>query len=89
MCGGSGGDLIAAVAALGADVLVTSDMRHHVAVDGRAAGGPALVDVAHWAGEWPWLAPAARLLVADLRERGATVEAMVSDTVTDPWTARC
>ena len=24
---------------------------------GRAAGGPALVDVAHWASEWPWLAP--------------------------------
>ena len=39
----------------GADVVVTSDLKHHVALDHRAAGGPALIDVAHFASEWPWV----------------------------------
>jgi hypothetical protein len=50
-----------------------------------------LVDVAHWASEWPWLAVAAQALTDGLRERAAgtaaTVEARVSSLVTDPWTA--
>jgi hypothetical protein len=44
-----------------------------------ADGGPALVDAAHWATEWPWLQAAARLLAT-------TVETSVSTLVTDPWT---
>ena len=49
----------------GADVYVTADLRHHPASEQReraefdAAGrrdAPYLVDVAHWATEWPWLA---------------------------------
>jgi hypothetical protein len=47
----------------------------------RFGGGPALVDVAHYASEWPWLEVAA-VLVA-----GGTVETRVSTLVTDPWTA--
>ncbi len=40
----------------GADVYVTSDLRHHPASELREhADGPALVDVAHWAAEWTWL----------------------------------
>ena len=59
-----------------------------------ATSGPALVDVAHWASEWPWLAEAAAALTAGLgqapgiggaAERG-TVELRVSRLVTDPWT---
>ncbi|MGY1745506.1 Nif3-like dinuclear metal center hexameric protein [Blastococcus sp. SYSU D00695] len=89
VCGGSGGSLLAAAAAAGADVLLTSDLRHHpVSEAGEAAalapGSPALVDVAHWATEWPWLPVAARTLAADL---GGRVEVLVSRERTDPWTA--
>ena len=38
-----------------ADVYVTSDLRHHPATEFLEQGGPALVDVAHWAAEWTWL----------------------------------
>jgi len=88
VCGGSGSDALGAATAAGVDVFVTADLKHHAALDHLAAGGPALLDVAHWASEWPWLQRAADLLVADLAGIGVTVEARVSDLVTDPWTAR-
>ena len=85
---GSGDFLLDTVLGLDADVFVTSDLRHHRAGEFREHGGPALVDVAHWAAEWTWLPVAERKLVAAVRERGATVETRVSTTVTDPWTFR-
>jgi len=84
VCGGSGGSLVAAAAAAGADVLLTSDQKHHPVSEAGEAGGPALVDVAHWASEWPWLPVAAGALLHDL---GGRVEVAVSRRVTDPWTA--
>lgn len=86
VCGGAG-DSHLMQAAAAADVYVTSDLRHHRALDHRLAGGCALIDVAHWAGEWPWLQIAAEQLAADLAERGTTVEVHVSRIPTDPWTA--
>ena len=86
VCGGSGDAYLADAAAV-ADVYVTSDLRHHRALDHREDGGCALVDVAHWAGEWPWLAVAAQRLAADLAAVGTTVEVHVSGFPTDPWTA--
>jgi dinuclear metal center YbgI/SA1388 family protein len=88
VCGGAGSDLIGAARAAGADVLVTADLKHHQVLDARELGDLALVDLAHWASEWPWLPTAADRLVADLAADGATVEVHVSDRVTDPWTAR-
>lgn len=82
VCGGSGGDLAAVAARAGADVLVTADLRHHPASETVEDGVVALVDAAHWATEWPWLAQAA----AHLRAQSTTVETAVSTTVTDPWT---
>jgi dinuclear metal center YbgI/SA1388 family protein len=82
VCGGSGGSLVDAAAAAGADVLVSSDLKHHAVSEGLEAGGPALVDVAHYAGEWPWLPRAADLLVRDL---DGGVAATVSTSRTDPW----
>ena len=73
-------------AAAAADVYVTSDLRHHRAQDHLVDGGCALVDVAHWASEWPWLPVAADALRNDLAERGSTVEVHVSRIPTDPWT---
>jgi dinuclear metal center YbgI/SA1388 family protein len=83
VCGGAGDSYLAAAAAAGVDAYVTADLRHHPASEHAEAGGPALVDVAHWASERPWLDDAAAVL------RGAaptdTVETLVSDLVTDPW----
>jgi len=64
---------------------VTSDLKHHRALEHLEDGGCAIVDVAHWASEWPWLDQAARLLADDLTDEGATVESIVSARPTDPW----
>ena len=83
VCGGAG-DAFLADAGPVADAYVTSDLRHHRAQDHLAEGGCALVDIAHWAGEWPWLAVAASAVAERLP--GSTVEFRVSDQPTDPWT---
>jgi dinuclear metal center YbgI/SA1388 family protein len=88
---GAGDYLLDVVLGTGADVYVTSDLRHHRASEFREHDGPARGDVAHWAAEWTWLPVAARKLAAALEERGGegdTVETRVSTTVTDPWTFR-
>ena len=83
VCGGSGADLLDAAAQV-ADAYVTSDLKHHRTQDHLAAGGCAVLDVAHWAGEWLWLPVLAEELAGDL---GSTVEVLVSRISTDPWTA--
>ena len=85
VCGGSGGSLLPAAAAAGADVLLTSDLRHHPVSEALETRGPALCDVAHFASEWPWLPVAADVLARDLSGR---VEVAVSWRRTDPWTSR-
>ena len=81
VCGGSGGGLAETAARAGADVLLTADLKHHATSEVIEDDVVALVDAAHWATEWPWLAQAANLLAT-----AATVETTVSTIVTDPWT---
>jgi len=85
LLGGAGDSLLDHPVVRGADVYVTSDLRHHPAQESRelslAVGGPALVDVAHWASESLWLDDAARALA----ERLPGVEFRVSTLRTDPW----
>jgi dinuclear metal center YbgI/SA1388 family protein len=83
VCGGAGDSLLGAASAAGVDAFVTADLRHHPASEHLAAGGPALVDVAHWASEHPWCAQAAAVLGDAL---GGTVDVHVSYRCTDPWT---
>jgi len=85
ICGGSGDSMLGAATASGADVYVTSDLRHHRASEHLEGGGCALIDVAHWAAEWMWLPQAARLLQADAAQAGFSMSTTVSTTVTDPW----
>ncbi len=85
VCGGAGDFLLDAVRRTDADVYVTSDLRHHPASEFLESGGPALVDVAHWAAEWTWLPLVARKVTEAM---GATVETRVSTLCTDPWTLR-
>lgn len=85
LCGGAGDAYLAHPAVLAADVYITSDLRHHPASEARenarVAGGPALIDVSHWASEWLWLETAA----AQLRDTLPGVEIIVSEVRTDPW----
>ena len=85
LCGGSGDFLLDRARAAGADVYVTSDLRHHPASEFREHGGPALVDVAHFAAEWTWL-PVLRQRLLDAL--GDTVEVHLSTINTDPWSFR-
>lgn len=85
LCGGAGDFLLDAVARTDADVYVTSDLRHHPAGEFLERGGPALLDVAHWAAEWTWLPVVERRLRAAL---GDTVDTRVSTICTDPWQHR-
>jgi dinuclear metal center YbgI/SA1388 family protein len=82
--GGAGDGYLDAATRAGVDAYVTADLRHHPASEHLAgAGGPALVDVAHWASEWPWCAQAAAVLRDVL---GGNVNVTVSTRRTDPWT---
>jgi dinuclear metal center YbgI/SA1388 family protein len=85
LCAGAGDAYLREPAVLASDVFITSDLRHHPASEfrenSRVGGGPALIDVSHWASEWLWLDTAAEQLRAALP--GITVT--VSELRTDPW----
>ncbi len=85
LCGGAGDSLLSMEQVVTADVYITSDLRHHPASEARenalVAGGPALIDVSHWASEWLWLGTAAE----QLREALPDARVSVSELRTDPW----
>jgi len=85
LCAGAGDSLLAHPHVTSADVYVTSDLRHHAAQESleqsAVSGGPALIDVSHWAAEWMWLERAA----LDIRAVLPGVDVSVSDIRTDPW----
>ena len=85
LSGGAGDSLLEHASVTSADVYITSDLRHHRASEAleqsSIQGGPALINVSHWASEWLWLATAA----AQLRKLLPGVIVEVSDLRTDPW----
>lgn len=85
LCGGAGDSLLGHPEVTSADVYLTADLRHHPASEAREQarvnGGPALMDVSHWASEWLWLESAAAQLHAAL----PGLEITVSQIRTDPW----
>jgi len=85
VAGGACGDLAGLAAAAGADVLLTSDLKHHRTAESVDELGIGLIDAAHWATEAPWLDLAAGLLATDLAAGGINVDATVSRIVTDPF----
>ena len=86
VCGGAGDSLLGTVARAGVQAYVTSDLRHHPADEHRRASPVALVDVAHWATEFPWCAQAAGVLH---RQFGDALQVRVSSVRTDPWNVEC
>jgi len=85
LCGGAGDSLLGDPAVRAADAYITADLRHHPASEAREqallGGGPALIDVSHWASEWLWLDAAA----AELRAAQPELDVRVSELRTDPW----
>lgn len=86
VCGGAGDSFVSEAMASGADVFVSSDLRHHVTQDAREQGlissNPfALIDISHWASEWLWLEVAA----SQLSKVFPSVQFVVSELRTDPW----
>lgn len=82
VCGGAGDSYLNTVARLGVDAYVTADLRHHPVDEHLRKGGPALVDAAHWATEFPWCAQAESII----RHALPALETRVSTRRTDPWT---
>jgi hypothetical protein len=82
VCGGAGDSLLDVVAGAGVQAYVTADLRHHPADEHRRVSDVALVDVAHWASEFPWCAQAAELLRTQF---GDSLPVRVSAVRTDPW----
>ena len=79
---GSGDSFLDAVSTLGVDVYVTSDLRHHPVDEHLRAGGPAVIDTAHWASEFPWTSQASEVVAEACPE----VETEIITLRTDPWT---
>jgi dinuclear metal center YbgI/SA1388 family protein len=84
VCGGAGDSLLATVAAAEVQAYVTADLRHHPADEHCRASDVALIDVAHWASEYPWCGQAADVLRSAF---GAALPVRVCPLRTDPWTA--
>jgi dinuclear metal center YbgI/SA1388 family protein len=81
VCGGAGDSFLADAPRAGVDAYLCADLRHHPVSEHLAGGGPALLDVAHWASERPWLDDVAAWLRAEF-----PLDVVVSDLDTDPWT---
>ncbi|MGH3967883.1 MAG: YqfO family protein, partial [Mycobacterium sp.] len=82
VCGGAGDSLLDAVAAADVQAYVTADLRHHPADEHRRACQVALIDVAHWASEYPWCDQAAQTLRSAF---GTALPVRVCPIRTDPW----
>lgn len=87
VCAGAGDSLLHEAAVLGSELYITSDLRHHPASEAReqasVQGGPALINISHFAAEWVWLDEAAAALRAAL-----SLEVTVGDLNTDPWSVQ-
>ncbi|HEY2449150.1 MAG TPA: Nif3-like dinuclear metal center hexameric protein [Mycobacterium sp.] len=82
VCGGAGDSLLDAAAGADVQAYVTADLRHHPADEHRRASEVALIDVAHWASEYPWCEQAADVLRSAF---GAALPVRVCPIRTDPW----
>ncbi len=85
VCGGSGDSYLGLMDSLAVDVYLTSDLKHHRTRDHIDAGGCAVVDIPHWASEFPWCGEAAEQIAFRLQVIGVGVPVAVYERPTDPW----
>lgn len=83
---GAGDSLLETVSEIDVDAYVTSDLRHHRALDFQTmtAGSKSLLSVSHWAAESIWIPTA----VKALSEMAPEVTFIPSEISTDPWNFR-
>ncbi|MBI9083793.1 MAG: Nif3-like dinuclear metal center hexameric protein [Desulfobacterales bacterium] len=84
VCSGSGGGLMSAVFASGAQVYVTGDLRYHDARDAQARG-VGLIDIGHFASEHLVIDPLADRLAAAIAEAGWSIAIKTYDAESDPF----
>lgn len=84
VCGGSGGDLIAAAREQGAQIFLTGEVRHHQAVPGDSREF-AVLEVGHFHSEVVFMPRWASQLRHLFQEVGLTVEVEVSGAETSPF----
>jgi putative NIF3 family GTP cyclohydrolase 1 type 2 len=82
--GGSGTSAVPDAIAAGADVLVTGDVRHHVALDALELG-LALIDAGHHATEVAAMPSFAANVARAASARGLSAEVVLSTVTTTPW----
>lgn len=86
LCGGAGDSFLAEAYSLGADVYITSDLRHHPTLEAVETAYAqerkfSIIDISHWAAEWLWLDTAAAQLAVAFPQ----LQFVVSEIRTDPW----
>lgn len=89
ICGGAGDSLISDARRVGAEVLITGDLKHHPTLDALTLGLP-LIDAGHFATEDPAMDAAAERIAAAAANAGLRAVVTRSTTSTDPfrdWTA--
>ncbi|WP_114854933.1 Nif3-like dinuclear metal center hexameric protein [Brachybacterium sp. YJGR34] len=89
VCPGAGDSFLGAASAAGVDAYITSDLRHHPALEHLESAAdpsrvPALIDVPHAASEALWLPLAQQLLHETMPE----LEVLRSTHRSDPWNGR-
>ncbi len=76
VCAGSGGDFITTAHSMGADVLITGEVRYHAALS--AAGlNISLIEAGHFWSELPVISETARIVEEESRIRGWSVSVMI------------
>lgn len=85
VCGGSGAELYAGALAAGADVLVTGDLKYHVAQE-ILSHGLKFIDAGHGGTERVMLPALRDYLLEKCAASGLKVDVLVAEAVTDPFT---
>ncbi len=84
LCGGSGASLLKQAHRLGADVLVTGDVKYHDARDAMGLG-LGLIDMGHFASEILMVNGLIKRLETEMQARGFMAELMACETERDPY----
>lgn len=84
VCGGSGGGLVSAAVAAGAEALVTGELGYHDALDAQALG-LGVIAAGHYATEWPAMAVLADRIITELKNRGASPPVELSPGHGEPF----
>lgn len=84
LCGGSGMSLVSRALRSGADVYLTSDVKHHDALDALAQG-LAVVDAGHYGTEQVVVPAVTRYLRERAEQAGEQLQVTATGVVTDPF----